>query len=101
MPIYAVAETVPDGVPQIVAGKRYEVLREEDGGFYCLDESGNAFYAQWRKSTWLNFGDWTRIDEPPINHTFWQQVYIAAIRAGHDEPWNTADLAVKKLEGRK
>jgi hypothetical protein len=65
MPIYAVAENVPESSRgYITPGKRYEVSSETDGGFYAKGEDGELFYAQWEASRWLNGGNWTRIDEP-------------------------------------
>lgn len=75
MPIYAVAETVPErNRGRITPGKRYALVPHEwdcderglhpSGlGFAWVGDTGNVHFAKWQGSAHLDGGDWTRIDE--------------------------------------
>ena len=44
----------------LTAGKRYEVLREECGGFYITGNDGDELYCLWDDCGHLDGGDWTQ-----------------------------------------
>lgn len=57
MPTYAIP---PEGCPHyLTAGKRYEVLREDDLGFYITDNDGDEICCLWRNCPHARW-DWTR-----------------------------------------
>jgi hypothetical protein len=74
MPIYAVAETVPERSRYyITPGKRYALAPNEWGcdergldgsGFAWQSDTGEIAYSLWRRCSHLNGGNWTRIEEP-------------------------------------
>lgn len=60
--VYAVAETVPERVGYLTAGKRYEVV--EDFGLYfdIIDDGGGVDHCCWSGCGHLDGGNWTRIE---------------------------------------
>jgi hypothetical protein len=75
MPIYAVAENVPERErDRITPGKRYPLGPHKAGcdergldgvhGFAWRDDNGLLGYGLWKCCAYLNGGNWTRIDEP-------------------------------------
>jgi hypothetical protein len=68
MPIYAVAENVPERSRYyITPGKRYMADPSKPGSdfdFWFDGDDGLPVRGRWSKSGHLNGGNWTRIDEP-------------------------------------
>jgi hypothetical protein len=57
MPTYAIP---PEGCASfLTAGKRYEVLREDDLGFCITDNDGEELYCLWRDCWHERSGSWT------------------------------------------
>jgi len=66
--VFAVADVVPDYhriAKHITAGKEYEVRGDTGTGFEFKDDAGSWHYAYWQGSTFLNGGDWRRVEREP------------------------------------
>ena len=63
--VYAVAESVPDDVPYLTAGKRYAVLDSDNKNQVRItDDEGDVVFISWNDCAHLNGGNWTRVEEP-------------------------------------
>lgn len=79
--VYAVAESVPERIQHLTAGKRYEVMCEYRGGFQARDDYDEIIYANWNRSDRLDGGNWARIEEEGPTPEQTQERAVEALEA--------------------
>lgn len=62
MTTYAIADEVPPECDYITAGKEYEVVAEEGGGFWFFCDDNQQIWCLWLDSLDLNGGNWRRVE---------------------------------------